>query len=157
MKARCPICQGSMNEQLICWRCADILEFGYPSFPAYCLEDKRAHDMPKEFQCINLWNVSQNLIKGGDLRWDHPVVKQKSKWFGARSYFMVVTMDMTWKFLCKFVPAVGKGSCPFLQTLTIRSTNRFNRTNLQNLIKNRGMSYVECRKPCLWNHETFTS
>jgi hypothetical protein len=41
MKTICPICQGPAVDHQICWHCADIIEFGYPSFPAYRLEEKQ--------------------------------------------------------------------------------------------------------------------
>lgn len=40
----CPLCSDSVEgnraiaHQEICDECADVLEFGYPSFPAYSLE-----------------------------------------------------------------------------------------------------------------------
>lgn len=44
MKESCPLCSNliegnlALASQEICDDCADVLEFGYPSFPAYSLE-----------------------------------------------------------------------------------------------------------------------
>lgn len=44
MSEHCPLCSKLLkngkerSEEVICDNCADVLEFGYPSFPAYALE-----------------------------------------------------------------------------------------------------------------------
>jgi hypothetical protein len=48
MKTICPICQGAACDHQICWLCADIIEFGYPSFPAYRLEEGRKMEESKK-------------------------------------------------------------------------------------------------------------
>lgn len=42
MVIQCPLCFENTTEAGICDTCADIIEFGYPSFPAFLLEEKKA-------------------------------------------------------------------------------------------------------------------
>ncbi|WP_134683803.1 hypothetical protein [Brevibacillus migulae] len=43
---QCPLCQEQTKEKGICGTCADIIEFGYPSFPAYMLETVKIEEKP---------------------------------------------------------------------------------------------------------------
>lgn len=47
---QCPLCQEKTTESGICDTCADIIEFGYPSFPAYLLEPVKAKN-EQEYAC----------------------------------------------------------------------------------------------------------
>lgn len=57
MKAECPVChkrsyamQANVSEGM-CERCGDTIEFGYPSFPAYRLEESPStlHDANRSY------------------------------------------------------------------------------------------------------------
>ncbi|HZG17562.1 MAG TPA: hypothetical protein VE710_21480 [Candidatus Bathyarchaeia archaeon] len=38
---QCPLCQEQTKDKGICDTCADIIEFGYPSFPAFMLKEEK--------------------------------------------------------------------------------------------------------------------
>lgn len=43
-KQICQRCHREMTEETICGRCQDVLEFGYPSFPFYELEEHKERE-----------------------------------------------------------------------------------------------------------------
>lgn len=50
---KCPLCHAEQNVQTdegnkVCKACGDVIEFGYPSFPAYLLEEKTGASREKQ-------------------------------------------------------------------------------------------------------------
>jgi hypothetical protein len=68
MKMKCPLCHAERNEQTeggneLCETCNDIIEFGYPSFPAYLLKEQKATTNENE-QCSHGSNGHRLIAVG---------------------------------------------------------------------------------------------
>jgi phage FluMu protein Com len=59
MEQRCPRCNKTVKEfgteTSVCDRCRDVVEFGYPSFEAYQLEDSQNGDNPQRMDISEGW------------------------------------------------------------------------------------------------------
>ncbi|BAU27959.1 hypothetical protein DFP93_10134 [Aneurinibacillus soli] len=65
---KCPLCHAAQNVQTVegngvCKTCGDIIEFGYPSFPAYLLEEKKVAS--KEIQECTHGSNGRQLVTAG--------------------------------------------------------------------------------------------
>ncbi|WP_261304101.1 hypothetical protein [Paenibacillus andongensis] len=57
-KVLCPLCNIEEKQvtEKVCDRCADLLEFGYPSFPAYTLQETGKSHVAKRKRVLILNN-----------------------------------------------------------------------------------------------------
>lgn len=65
MEQRCPRCNTPIinydEEKNVCALCRDVLEFGYPEFEAYQLEDSQSEEQPHRMDMSEGWVLPEFL------------------------------------------------------------------------------------------------